>query len=151
MLVIYHSYGGTGALVAAALHLQRVSGAAPRMTPALLPSPVGSGGGPGLHLQGRDADGHAVFALARNVPPGVIDRAFLGVASVFKLPATAFLLVDAGQPGEKSAFWLAWGLVRLGRPGWARRLLARCIHWTAAAKTVAHTRQRLVALAGVQQ
>lgn len=154
MLVIYHSYGGTGALAAAALHLGRAPAAVlqerrePVVEPDLLPAPIGRGGGPGLHLQGHDPAGHAVYALSRNVPPGVIDRAFLGVASVFKLPATAYLLVDAAVPGERSTFWLAWLLMRLGRPAWARRMMAGRVPWHRLAATVQHTKRRLATLAG---
>ncbi len=153
MLIIYHSYGGVGALAAAALHLARISPAAAQVLPRLdlLPAPAGNGGGPGLHFQGTDGGGHTVYALARNVPPGVIDRAFLGVASVFKRPITDYLLVDAGLPGEKSVFWLAWTLCHAGRPGRAQRLLTRSIRWPLLAEIVERTRERLTLLQGAAQ
>lgn len=147
MLVIYHSYGGACAMAAAALHLDAVPA-----NDHLLPSPIGRGGGPGLRLQGRDPQGHTVYTLARNVPGEIIDRAFLGLASVFKLAATEFMLVDAAPPGEGRAFWLAWALAHSGRPAAARRLLLALLHrrsgWLAA--RVRETHARLAALAEAQ-
>lgn len=156
MLVIYHSYGGLAARVAAALHLERLAAEAAPAPGELSPMMsllAGTGGRPpGLERVGKDAAGHEVYALARNVPGAVIDRVFLGMAVVFKLPVSSFVLVDASLPGEERTFWVGWLAARLGRLAWARRLLSGHLlgRWQELKRRVLETRHQLLVQAGAK-
>lgn len=148
-MIIYHSREALTARLAGLLH---VGALGPQPDPArawavLQAPPVH--GAEGLWPLGLDPDGHEIYAVGRASRPDVVDRVFHGVAEVFAIAPTTYLLVDVG-PRQAWGDLLLVSLRRVGLDGIARgleeRLLAR--RWRACRAAVARARQRAAERSG---
>lgn len=127
-MIIYHSREALPARLAGLLHVGRLDRRPdPRRAWSAVMAPEAYRA-EGLWPLGADERGNQVYAVGRASRPDVVVRVFHGIAEVFAIAPTAYLLVDVG-PCDAWGDLAVIGLRRLGVSGLAAWLEQRFLAW----------------------
>lgn len=126
MKIIYHCYGGAhSSVTAASIHLGFLPADRVPDSEALCQLPFYDRQGHDQHghffFMGRDECGHEVFFTARRSRLVVLENIVKGLAEIFDIPSTEYLLVNVMQNvnwAMKLGGYLSrrCGLIKIGRP-----------------------------------
>lgn len=151
-MIIYHSREALTARLAGLLHVKRLER---RIDPNRAWSAVRAPeayGARGLWPLGADEGGHEVYAVGQASRPDVVDHVFHGLAEVFGIASTGYLLVAVG-PGHAWIDLAVLGLRRLGLSGLASRLERRLLghRWRGCLEAVERARRRAAERTGAHR